>query len=168
MGYESSPELWLSLNKASCGLHQAWSIMSSWVSTIVLRPERGAPFGVFQNYYTLSFLLLLHFPGPHLRSSSHIKMQLPALNWLLIAFVHPEFLPFLSFQYFTWLRLELHLPAVCEHVIPACLFTNCLPSLQPPALWSHVLVCSYVNPKHLSSELPSIFTHPFISQALHT
>jgi hypothetical protein len=48
MRYESSPELWLSPNKASCGLHQAWSIVSSWVSAIVLRPERGAPLGVFQ------------------------------------------------------------------------------------------------------------------------
>ena len=47
MGYESSPELWLSPNKASCGLHQAWSIVSSWVSAIVLRPEQGAPLGVF-------------------------------------------------------------------------------------------------------------------------
>jgi hypothetical protein len=47
MGYESSPELWLSLNKASCGLQQAWYVVSSWVSAIVLRPERGAPLGVF-------------------------------------------------------------------------------------------------------------------------
>ena len=47
MGYESSPELWLSPNKASCGLQQARSIVSSWVSAIVLRPERGAPLGVF-------------------------------------------------------------------------------------------------------------------------
>ena len=47
MGYESSPELWLSPNKASCGLQQARSVVSSWVSAIVLRPERGAPLGVF-------------------------------------------------------------------------------------------------------------------------
>ena len=47
VGYESSPELWLSPNKASCGLHQAWSIVSSWVSAIVLRSEQGAPLGIF-------------------------------------------------------------------------------------------------------------------------
>jgi hypothetical protein len=34
-------------NKASCGLHQAWSLMSSWASAIVPRHEQGAPLGVF-------------------------------------------------------------------------------------------------------------------------
>ena len=50
VGYESFPELWLSLNKASCGLHQALSLVSSWVSAIVLKPEWGAPLRVFQKY----------------------------------------------------------------------------------------------------------------------
>ena len=33
--------------KASCGLHQSWSVVSSWVSDIVQRPEQGALLGVF-------------------------------------------------------------------------------------------------------------------------
>jgi len=39
MGYESSPELWLSPNKASCGFLQVWSLVSSWGSTIIPRLE---------------------------------------------------------------------------------------------------------------------------------
>lgn len=33
-------------NKASCGLHQSWSIVNSWVFAIVLRLERGAPWSL--------------------------------------------------------------------------------------------------------------------------
>ena len=35
------------LYKASCGLHQSWSVVSSCVSDIVQRPEQGALLGVF-------------------------------------------------------------------------------------------------------------------------
>jgi hypothetical protein len=50
MGHQFSPELWLSPNKALCGLQQAQSVVSSWVSAIVLRPEGGAPLGVFHSH----------------------------------------------------------------------------------------------------------------------
>lgn len=110
------------------------------------------------NYYPLSFLLLYHFPGPHLSSSSHIKLHLPAPNWLLTAFIYPKFFPFLYFQYFTWLWLELHLPAACKHAIPAYFFTNCLLPLQPPALWSHVLLCF---------EMLILWTTLYIHTSLH-
>ena len=33
--------------KASCGLHQSWSVVSSWVSDKIQRPEQGALLGVF-------------------------------------------------------------------------------------------------------------------------
>ena len=35
------------LYKASCGLHQSWSVVSSWVSDKIQRPEQGALLGVF-------------------------------------------------------------------------------------------------------------------------
>jgi hypothetical protein len=50
VGYESSPELWLFPNKASCGLHQVWSLVSSWGSAIILRLEWGSPFGGLSGY----------------------------------------------------------------------------------------------------------------------
>ena len=33
--------------KASCGLHQSWSVVSSWVSDKIQRPEQGALLRVF-------------------------------------------------------------------------------------------------------------------------
>ena len=46
--YLSSPQSSdFPLYKASCGLHQSWSIVNSWVSDIVQRPEQGALLRVF-------------------------------------------------------------------------------------------------------------------------
>ena len=70
MGYEWSPELWLFLNKAFCGLHQAWSLVRvslpgsftiihgihSWAGELFYCPQLFLTFPLYSNKKTISFL----------------------------------------------------------------------------------------------------------------